>query len=258
MAVSQRFAGSVALVTGAGHGIGRASAQRLGAEGARLAVNDIRSEAAAETVELLGADGIEAAAFVCDVAEPAEVEAMVEAVVQRFDRIDVLHNNAGVMVPGTALDQTLEDWDRHYAVNVRGILLVSRAVIPVMQCQGGGAIVNTASISGMLGEPNLVAYDSSKAAVINLTRQLAVEYARDGIRINCVCPGWIDTGFNDVIFEAAGMDGDAVAAMVEQLVPMKRQGVAEDVAPTVAFLASEDAAYITGEAIVVDGGLMAQ
>lgn len=258
MAVPQRFAGAVALVTGAGHGIGRASAQRLGAEGARLAVNDIRAEAAAETVELLGAEGIEAAAFVCDVADPAGVAAMVDAVANRFGRIDVLHNNAGVMVPGTALDQTLEDWDRHYAVNVRGILLVTRAVIPVMQRQGGGAIVNTASISGMLGEPNLVAYDSSKAAVINLTRQLAVEYARDGIRVNCVCPGWIDTGFNDVIFEAAGMDDDAVAAMVEQLVPMNRQGVAGDIAPTVAFLASGDAAYITGEAIVVDGGLLAQ
>jgi meso-butanediol dehydrogenase / (S,S)-butanediol dehydrogenase / diacetyl reductase len=151
------------------------------------------------------------------------------------------------MIPGTALDQTLEEWDRHYAVNVRGILLVSRAVIPVMQRQGGGSIVNTASISGMLGEPNLVAYDSSKAAVINLTRQLAVEYARDGIRVNCVCPGWIDTGFNDVIFEEAGMDDAAIAAMVEQLVPMNRQGVAEDIAPAVAFLASDDAAYITGE-----------
>ncbi len=258
MAVSQRFAGAVALVTGAGHGIGRASARRLGAEGARLAVNDIRAEAAAETVELLGADGIDAATFVCDVADPAEVAAMVEAIVERFSRIDVLHNNAGVMIPGTALDQTLEEWDRHYAVNVRGILLVSRAVIPVMQRQGGGAIVNTASISGMLGEPNLVAYDSSKGAVINLTRQLAVEYAGDGIRVNCVCPGWVDTGFNDVIFEEAGMDDEAVAAMVEQLVPMNRQGVAEDIAPTVAFLASEDAAYITGEAVVVDGGLMAQ
>ena len=236
MAVSQRFAGAVALVTGAGHGIGWASARRLGAEGARLAVNDIRAEAAAETVELLGADGIDAATFVCDVADPAEVAAMVEAIVERFSRIDVLHNNAGVMIPGTALDQTLEEWDRHYAVNVRGILLVSRAVIPVMQRQGGGAIVNTASISGMLGEPNLVAYDSSKGAVINLTRQLAVEYAGDGIRVNCVCPGWVDTGFNDVIFEEAGMDDEAVAAMVEQLVPMNRQGVAEDIAPTVAFL----------------------
>jgi dihydroanticapsin dehydrogenase len=201
MTVPRRLTDRVALVTGAGHGIGRACARRLGQEGARVAVADMRADAAAETVEQLTGEGIEAAAFTCDVSDPDQVAATVELVAARFGRIDILHNNAGVLIPGTALTQTLEDWDRHYAVNVRGILLVSRAVIPWMQRQGGGAIVNTASISGMIGEPNLAAYNSSKGAVINLTRQLAVEYARDGIRVNCICPGWIDTGFNDPIFE---------------------------------------------------------
>jgi NAD(P)-dependent dehydrogenase (short-subunit alcohol dehydrogenase family) len=127
-----------------------------------------------------------------------------------------------------------------------------------MQEQRSGVIVNTASISGMIGEPNLVAYNSSKGAVINLTRQLAVEYARDGIRVNCVCPGWIDTGFNDPIFHEAGMDREQIAAMVDQWVPMNRQGSAEDIAPSVAFLCSDDAAYITGQSLVIDGGLTAQ
>ena len=246
------------MVTGAGHGIGRACANRLGLEGARIAVVDRSRPKAEETVALLRRHGIEADAFGCDVSDPGQVEEMAASVLAHFGLVDILHNNAGVLIPGTALSQTLAEWDLHYAVNVRGMLLVSRAFIPAMREQGSGVIVNTASISGMIGEPNLVAYDSSKGAVINLTRQLAVEYARDGVRVNCVCPGWIDTGFNDPIFEQAGMDSAAIAAMVEQWIPMNRQGTAEDIAPTVAFLCSPDAAYITGQAVVVDGGLMAQ
>jgi meso-butanediol dehydrogenase / (S,S)-butanediol dehydrogenase / diacetyl reductase len=178
--------------------------------------------------------------------------------VARFGQLDILHNNAGVLIPGTVLTQTLADWDRTFLVNVRGMMLMARSVIPVMQRQGGGVIINTASISGMVGEPNLVAYDTSKGAVINLTRQLAVEYAHDNIRCNCICPGWIGTGFNDPIFDEANMGEDEIAAMVTQFVPMNRQGTAADIAPSVAFLASDDAAYITGHALVIDGGLMAQ
>jgi meso-butanediol dehydrogenase / (S,S)-butanediol dehydrogenase / diacetyl reductase len=246
------------VVTGAGHGIGRACANRLGLEGARIAVVDRARPRVEETVALLRRHGIEAEEFGCDVADPDQVAEMAASVLAHYGRVDILHNNAGVLIPGTALSQTLADWDLHYAVNVRGMLLVSRAFIPAMQEQGSGVIVNTGSISGMIGEPNLVAYDSSKGAVINLTRQLAVEYAADGVRVNCVCPGWIDTGFNDPIFEQAGMDSAAIAAMVEQWIPMNRQGTAEDIAPTVAFLSSPDAAYITGQAVIVDGGLMAQ
>jgi meso-butanediol dehydrogenase / (S,S)-butanediol dehydrogenase / diacetyl reductase len=258
MVIPQRLPGKVALVSGAGHGIGRASAHRLGQEGARIAAVDIRADAAAQTQAILAADGIEAIAVIADVSVLEDAQAAVEAVVERFGRVDILHNNAGVLIPGTVLTQTLADWDRTFGVNVRGMMLMTRHVIPVMQEQGGGVIINTASISGMVGEPNLVAYDTSKGAVINFTRQLAVEYARDNIRCNCICPGWIDTGFNDPIFEQANMSQDDIAAMVAQFVPMNRQGTAADIAPSVAFLACDDAAYITGHALVIDGGLMAQ
>ena len=258
MAVPTRLAGRVAVVTGAGHGIGRACAHRLAQEGARVVLVDRRVDAAEESAEILRGEGLDCSASTCDVSDPGQVADLARRVLGAHGRVDILHNNAGVLIPGTALTQSLDEWDLHYAVNVRGMLLVTRAFIPAMQEQRSGVIVNTASISGMIGEPNLVAYNSSKGAVINLTRQLAVEYARDGIRVNCVCPGWIDTGFNDPIFDEAGMDEAQIAAMVEQWVPMNRQGTAEDIAPSVAFLCSDDAAYITGQSLVIDGGLTAQ
>jgi meso-butanediol dehydrogenase / (S,S)-butanediol dehydrogenase / diacetyl reductase len=258
MPVPTRLTGKVAVVTGAGHGIGRACARRLAQEGAHVVLVDRRAEAAEESAEILRGEGLASSTEACDVSDPDQVADLTRGVLGAHGRIDILHNNAGVLIPGTALTQTLEEWDLHYAVNVRGMLLVTRAFIPAMQEQRSGVIVNTASISGMIGEPNLVAYNSSKGAVINLTRQLAVEYARDGIRVNCVCPGWIDTGFNDPIFDQAGMDSAQIAAMVDQWVPMNRQGTAEDVAPSVAFLCSDDAAYITGQTLVIDGGLTAQ
>jgi meso-butanediol dehydrogenase / (S,S)-butanediol dehydrogenase / diacetyl reductase len=258
MDIPTRLTGKIAVVTGAGHGIGRACARRLAQEGAHVVLAGRRADALAETSELLNADGLSCSTFTCDVSLPDDVAGLAAFVLDEHDRIDILHNNAGVLIPGTATTQSLEEWDLHYAVNVRGILLVCRAFLPAMQRERSGVIVNTASTSGMIGEPNLVAYNSSKGAVINLTRQLAVEYAGDGIRVNCVCPGWIDTGFNDPIFIQAGMDGRAIADMVTQLVPMNRQGSGEDIAPSVAFLCSDDAAYITGHALVVDGGLTAQ
>jgi meso-butanediol dehydrogenase / (S,S)-butanediol dehydrogenase / diacetyl reductase len=254
----RRFPGKVALVTGAGGAIGRESALRLAREGASVVVADVRLAAASETVSLLETEGHEALALECDVRDEASVERMVARSVERFGRIDLLHNNAGVLIPGTALTQRLEDWDLHFAVNVRGMLLVSRAVIPHMQRQGGGVIVNTGSTASLVGEPNLVSYDSTKGAVLQLTRQMAIDFARDGIRVNCVCPGWIDTGFNDPIFEEAGMSDQEIDDAVKQAIPMNRQGTAADVAPSVAFLFSDDASYITGTSLVIDGGFVAQ
>ncbi len=257
MEIPRRLVGKVAVITGAGHGIGRASAHRMGLEGAKIAVVDRRANEAEQTASQLREDGVDAAAWTCDVSIPEEVQATVLEIAAHFDRIDILHNNAGVVVAGSVHTLAIEDWDRVFSVNIRGMFLVCKAVIPIMQAQGGGAIVNTASISGIVGEPHLAAYNASKGAVINFTRHLAVDYARDGIRCNCVCPGWIDTGFNDPIFAADHLDAEGVRVLVEQDVPMNRQGSAEEVAPAVAFLASDDAAYITGHPLVVDGGQMA-
>jgi meso-butanediol dehydrogenase/(S,S)-butanediol dehydrogenase/diacetyl reductase len=249
----RRFDGRTVLVTAAGHGIGRASALRLAAEGARVAVADIRTEAAEETAALCRQAGATAWAGSADVGVPGEVDKLVRDATAALGPIEVLHNNAGVLIPGTALDQRIEDWDRTFAVNVRSVFLAVRAVLPGMLERGAGVIVSTASSAGLIGDAGVAAYAASKGAVISFTRQLTAEYAGRGIRANCVCPGWIPTGFNDPIFSAdPELDEDA---LVTATVPARRQGSAEEVAAAVAFLASEDASYVFGHALVVDGGL---
>jgi NAD(P)-dependent dehydrogenase (short-subunit alcohol dehydrogenase family) len=247
--------GRVAVVTGAGHGIGAATAARLAADGASVAVCDIRADAADEVAARIGGDGGRAEAFAADVADREAVTRLVAEVAARLGPVEILHNNAGRLVPGTALTQEFEEWERTLSVNVGSVFLMSRAVLPVMRDRGRGVIVNSASISGLVGEPDLVAYNTSKAAIVNLTRQLAADFSRDGIRVNCVCPGWIRTGFNDPLFE--GWSEEAIQELVERQVPLGRQGTSEEVADAVAFLCSDDARYITGHALVVDGGLTA-
>jgi len=248
----RRFEDRVAVVTGGAHGIGRASALRLAEEGARVAVLDVNEAGAHETAELIGDAAV---AIACDVADAASVAEAFDRVRDRFGTVDVLHSNAGVLLPGSAEDGAPEEWDRTFAVNVRGMYLAARAVLPTMLAQGRGAIVNTASTSGIAAEPGLAAYCASKAAVIQLTRQLAVDYSRRGVRVNCVCPGWIDTGFNDPVLEGVG--DEELAEAIDRMVPLGRQGAPEEIAAVVAFLASDDASLVTGHALVADGGLTA-
>lgn len=250
-----RLSGRIALVTGGGHGIGAATASRLARDGATIAVCDVRGASADATVARINEAGGRAHSFVADVADPEAVSWLVGEVERNIGPIDILDNNAGRLVPGTALTQELEEWERTLTVNVTSVFLMCRSVIPLMRERRHGVIVNTGSISGLLGEPDLVAYNTSKAAIINLTRQLAADYSRDGIRINCVCPGWIRTGFNDPLFP--GWSEEAIQELVERQVPLGRQGTAEDVADAVAFLCSDDARYVVGHALVVDGGLTA-
>ena len=190
-----------------------------------------------------------------DVSIADAVSELVAGVAGQFGRVDVVHNNAGRLRAAPLVEHSLEEWDATFGVNVRSMFLVCRELVPLMRKQGGGAIVNTASTSGLVGEPLIAAYSASKGAVINLTRQLAAELSRDGIRVNCVCPGWIPTGFNDPVLD--GLTEADVQSMVEATVPLGRQGDPAEIAAAVAFLASDDASYIVGHALVVDGGLTA-
>ena len=252
---ADRFADKAVVVTGAGHGIGRASAARFAAEGAgEVVVVDINAAGADETVRLIGERGRRAHALVADVSDERAVESLRSEIAERHPRVDILHNNVGRLRSASVTDLSVEEWDLTFAVNVRSMFLICRALIPLMR-PGGGAIVNTASSSGLVGEAATPAYNASKAAIINLTRQLAADHSRGGIRANCVCPGWVPTGFNDPVL--SDMSDAEVAAMVTAMVPIGRQARPEEIAAAVTFLASDDASYISGHALVVDGGLTA-
>jgi len=251
-----RFEGKTVVVTGAGHGIGRASALRFAAEGASVAIVDIRAEEGRLVADECARAGLTGRAYQADVSDPDQVAEVVARIADDFEGVDVLHSHAGRLRAGTIGETDLEEWNRTLAVNVTSMFLLVRAVVPVMQSRGGGAIVTTGSISGLFGEPALAAYTASKAAVVNLTRSLAIDYARSGIRVNCVCPGWVDTGFNDPQFAHDGLSYEEIAALIDRTVPMGRQGLPEEMAAAVAFLASDDASYITGQTLVVDGGLL--
>jgi NAD(P)-dependent dehydrogenase (short-subunit alcohol dehydrogenase family) len=251
-----RFQGKSVVVTGGSHGIGRASALRFAAEGARVAVLDVRAEEGEQVAAECSLVGGEGRYYHCDVTDPDGVAEAVRCVVADLSTIDVLHANAGRLRAGTVLETDFGEWSRILSVNVTGMYLIARATVPVMQQAGGGAIVTTGSISGLFGEPALTAYTASKAAVVNMTRSLAVDFADSGIRVNCVCPGWVDTGFNDPQFEHDQMTAQDIAALIDRTVPMRRQGEPAEMAAAVAFLASADASYITGQTLVVDGGLL--
>ncbi|HXC19271.1 MAG TPA: SDR family oxidoreductase, partial [Acidimicrobiales bacterium] len=225
-----RFVGKTVVVTGAGHGIGRASALRFAAEGANVAIVDVRAEPARSVAEELDRAGFHGRAYEADVSDADQVDALVARVVDDFGGIDVLHSHAGRLRAGTVGETDLEEWNRTLAVNVTSMFLMVRAVVPIMRTRGGGAIVTTGSISGLFGEPALAVYTASKAAVVNLTRSLAIDYAREGIRVNCVCPGWVDTGFNNPQFEHDGLNDEEIAALIDRTVPMGRQGLPEEMA----------------------------
>jgi len=245
--------GKVAIVTGAGSGIGRASALRFAAEGSQVVAADVRGPKVEETVAMIEDQGGVAVPCAADVADAVDTERMIATAVDAFGGLDALFNNAGTIRPGTAVKLPPEDWDLVMAVNVRSVFLGAKYAVPVMADRGGGAIVSTASVSGLAGDPASVVYSASKAAVINLTRSLAIDHARQQIRVNCICPGAIDTPPVGRMLAAEGARERAAKAH-----PLGRIGRPDDIAAAAVWLCSDEASWITGQALVVDGGLSAQ
>jgi NAD(P)-dependent dehydrogenase (short-subunit alcohol dehydrogenase family) len=246
--------GKVALITGATSGIGAATARRFAAAGARLMLSG-RDQARGQSVlDSLGG-GDEVATFLPgDVTDSAFCNRLVEATVKRFGRLDIVVNSAGVYRGGTAAETSDSLWREILAVNVDGVFFMSRAAVPVMKGQGGGAIVNIASDWGLVGGRQAVAYCASKGAVVQITRAMALDHARDKIRINAVCPGDTDTPMLRAGFERRGLDVEAGLRKSAGQTPLGRVASPEEVAQTVLFLASDAASYITGAALPVDGG----
>jgi NAD(P)-dependent dehydrogenase (short-subunit alcohol dehydrogenase family) len=251
--------GRVALITGAGSGIGRAAAQRFAVEGCAVAVVDLAAPAAQETVDKIVADGGRAIACPANVTVDTEVRSAVERTVEAFGGLNVVYNNAGVNSSGSVADATEDDWDRCMGVNVKGTFLCSRAAIPYLAASESAAIVNQASVAALVGIPNFAAYCAAKGAVVALTRSMAVDLAPRGIRVNVICPGTVFTPLMEPLLRARG-NGDLEAGLAKTVVkyPIGRLGTPEEIASAALFLVSDQASFLTGSVLTADGGMTAQ
>lgn len=250
----QPLCGKVAIVTGAGSGIGRATACFFAGQGASVVVADWNQDAGQETVEQIRREGYEARYHRVDVSRAAEVERLVQFTVEQCGRLDVLVNNAAIQVLASLTATSEEDWDRLHNVNLKGVFLCSKYAIPMMIRGGGGSVINIASVLGLVGDPGLAAYCAAKGGVIALTKAAAIGYGPQGVRVNCICPGDVDTPMVQEYFNR-DPNPELARRKVSAHYALRRIATPREVAQTAAFLASDASSFLTGSVIVADGGL---
>ena len=243
----------VAIVTGAGSGIGEAGAAIMAGEGAHVVLVDKDGERAGQAAARISKEGGSAEVLALDVTDDRALETGIASVAARHGRIDILHNHAGAQVAGDLEQVEISGFDRSWSLNVRAHFMAARFVMPLMRKAGRGVILNTSSSSGVLYDREMIAYTTTKHAVIAMTRQMAGDFARHGVRVNALCPGWVDTPFNGPFIAQMG-GRDAIEAYIAGKVPLGRWADVAEIAEPILFLVSDRSSYMTGQVLVVDGG----
>jgi NAD(P)-dependent dehydrogenase (short-subunit alcohol dehydrogenase family) len=247
------LSGRVAIVTGAGSGIGRAGAEAMAREGAAMVLADRDAASGEAAAQRIVAAGGRALAVRTDVADDADLEALVARAVEAFGRVDILHSHAGIQVEGGLEAVEPAGMDASWRINVRAHFALARLVMPHMRREGRGSVIVTASNSGIFHDPEMIAYATSKHAAVAMVKQIALDYGKHTVRVNALCPGWVDTPFNDPFMRQMG-GREALLGYVKDKIPMGRFASVEEIAEAILFLASDRSSFMTGQALVVDGG----